>query len=172
MPDNSFIVLGGGCFWCLEAIFQRLPGVLSVTSGYAGGKPEMKNPTYREVCGGRTGHAEVIKIQFDPNQTNERQILDLFWRAHDPTTLNRQGADRGTQYRSIILPANDEQKQIAQESKAAAQEHFTDPIVTEIQPLEEFYPAEEYHQDYYNTNPNGQYCTYVIDPKLQKLGMA
>jgi len=158
---------GGGCFWCVEAIFQRLDGVKSVTSGYAGGKRE--NPTYKEVCGGDTGHAEVIQIEFDPKKISYAQLLDVFWQAHDPTTLNRQGADRGTQYRSIILYHDDRQKQTAEASKQAAAGQFRDPIVTEIVPLTKFYKAEGYHQNYYNDNSNAPYCQFVIRPKLDKL---
>jgi peptide-methionine (S)-S-oxide reductase len=158
---------GGGCFWCVEAIFQRLDGVKSVTSGYAGGKKE--DPTYKEVCGGDTGHAEVIQIEYDPKKITYAQLLDVFWQAHDPTTLNRQGADRGTQYRSIILYHDERQKQIAEASKKAAAGQFKDPIVTEIVPLSKFYKAEGYHQNYYNDNSNAPYCQFVIRPKLDKL---
>ena len=158
---------GGGCFWCVEAIFQRLDGVKSVTSGYAGGKRE--NPTYKEVCGGDTGHAEVIQIEFDPKKISYAQLLDVFWQAHDPTTLNRQGADRGTQYRSIILYHDEHQKQVAEASKRAAAGQFRDPIVTEIVPLTKFYKAEGYHQNYYNDNSSAPYCQFVIRPKLDKL---
>ncbi len=161
--------LGGGCFWCLEAVFQRFDGVLSVQSGYAGG--ETPNPTYEEVCSGRTGHAEVVQITYDPEQISYAQLLDIFWQAHDPTTLNRQDADVGTQYRSVILYRNEEQRRAAESSKAAleADRKFSAPIVTEILPLEHFYPAEEYHRDYYNRNPHAGYCRVVIKPKLQKL---
>jgi peptide-methionine (S)-S-oxide reductase len=158
---------GGGCFWCVEAIFQRLDGVKSVTSGYAGGRKE--NPTYKEVCGGDTGHAEVIQIEYDPKKISYAQLLDVFWQAHDPTTLNRQGADRGTQYRSIILYHDEKQKQAAEASKKAAASQFRDPIVTEIVPLTKFYKAEGYHQNYYNDNSNAPYCQFVIRPKLDKL---
>jgi len=159
--------LGGGCFWCMEAEFQRIPGVISVTSGFAGGtKP---NPTYKEVCTGETGHAEVTQIQFDPQKISYEKLLDYFWDAHDPTTLNRQGADTGTQYRSIILYASEAQKAAAEKSKAEAQKHFKHPIVTEIVPLQKFYKAEDYHQNYYNDNPNQGYCQFVIRPKVEKL---
>ena len=158
--------LGGGCFWCTEAIYQMLPGVKSVTSGYAGGtKP---NPTYKEVCSGDTGHAEVIQVQFDPKLLSYDKLLETFWEAHDPTTLNRQGADTGTQYRSIILYSSDAQKAAAEKSKAEAQKHFRQPIVTQIVPLTKFYPAEDYHQDYYRANPNQGYCRMVIRPKVEK----
>ncbi len=158
--------LGGGCFWCTEAVFQLLPGVKSVTSGYAGGTKE--NPTYKEVCTGTTGHAEVIQVEFDPAVLSYEKVLEAFWDAHDPTTLNSQGADTGTQYRSIILYANPAQKAAAEKSKAEAQKHFTRPIVTEIVPLKNFYKAEGYHQDYYRLNPNQGYCRAVIRPKVEK----
>ena len=158
---------GGGCFWCVEAVFQRLEGVKSVTSGYAAGKTE--NPTYEEVSAGITGHAEVIQIEYDPKKISYEDLLDIFWLAHDPTTLNRQGADRGTQYRSIIICHDDRQKAAAEASKKAASAQFKDPIVTEIVPLTKFYKAEGYHQNYFNRNPNAPYCTYVIKPKLDKL---
>lgn len=159
--------LGGGCFWCMEAVYERLPGVISVTSGYAGGHTE--NPTYKQVCGGDTGHAEVTQIKFDPAKISYAKLLEVFWQAHDPTTLNRQGADVGTQYRSIILYQDDQQKQIAEKSKAAAQANALKPIVTEIVPLKKFYPAEDYHQGYYDANGNAPYCQAVIAPKLEKL---
>jgi len=158
---------GGGCFWCFDAIFKTEDGVKKVTSGYAGGKTS--NPTYEQVCAGATGHAEVVQIEFDPAKVSYEQLLDLFWRAHDPTTLNRQGADHGTQYRSIILYHNEAQKQAAEKSKHKAAGQFKDPIVTEIISLKEFYSAEGYHQDYYKNNPRAPYCTMVIHPKLEKL---
>jgi peptide-methionine (S)-S-oxide reductase len=158
--------LGGGCFWCTEAVFQMLPGVKSVTSGYAGGTKE--NPTYKEVCSGNTGHAEVIQIAYDPKVISYEKLLETFWEAHDPTTLNRQGADTGTQYRSIILYSSDAQKAAAERSKAEAQKHLSRPIVTEIAPLKKFYPGEDYHQDYYRNNPNAGYCRAVIRPKVEK----
>ena len=158
--------LGGGCFWCVEAVYQTVPGVLGVISGYAGGHVE--NPSYEDVCTGRTGHAEVVQVEFDPNKISYEQIVDLFWKAHDPTTLNRQGADEGTQYRSIILYENEAQKAAAETSKKAAQAHFKDPIVTEIVPLRAFYPAEKYHQDFYKHNPDYPYSRAVIRPKLEK----
>lgn len=159
--------LGGGCFWCMEAVFERLPGVISVTSGYAGGHTE--NPTYREVCSETTGHAEVTEIVFDPAKISYQKLLEVFWQAHDPTTLNRQGADVGTSYRSIILYRDEKQKLEAEKSKLAAQEDFKDPIVTEIVPLKKFYPAEDYHQQYYDLNSSQGYCQVVIAPKLEKL---
>ncbi len=159
--------LGGGCFWCIEAVFERLPGVKAVTSGYAGG--HTKNPTYKEVCNGDTGHAEVAQIEFDPAVISFAKLLDVFWRAHDPTTLNRQGGDVGTQYRSVIFYENDGQKTEAEKSKAAAAKKFSHPIVTEIAPLTHFYKAETYHQDYFQNNRNAPYCQMVIEPKLKKL---
>jgi len=159
--------LGGGCFWCLEAVFERLPGVLSVASGYAGGHTE--NPTYRDICTGNTGHAEITQIEFDPERISYDQLLDVFWQAHDPTTLNRQGADEGTQYRSIILYRDQNQKGIAEKSKAAAQKDFKSSIVTEIVPLTKFYKAEDYHQHYFDNNAHAPYCQVVIAPKLEKL---
>jgi len=158
--------LGGGCFWCTEALFQMLPGVKSVASGYAGGTAE--NPTYKQVCSGETGHAEVIQIEYDPKVASYEKILETFWEAHDPTTLNRQGADRGTQYRSIILYNSEAQKTAAEKSKAAAQKKFSKPIVTEIVPLTHFYKAEGYHEDYYRSNPDQPYCRAVIQPKVEK----
>jgi peptide-methionine (S)-S-oxide reductase len=159
--------LGGGCFWCMEAVFERLPGVISVTSGFAGGTTE--NPTYQEVCTETTGHAEVTQIVFDPAKISYDKLLDVFWQAHDPTTLNRQGADVGTSYRSIILYRNEKQKLEAEKSKIAAQQNFKHPIVTEIVPLKKFWPAENYHQQYYDNNSNAPYCQVVIAPKLEKL---
>ncbi|HVP18887.1 MAG TPA: peptide-methionine (S)-S-oxide reductase MsrA [Spirochaetia bacterium] len=158
---------GGGCFWCLEAVLQRIEGVLSVTSGYAGGTTA--NPTYEQVCTGETGHAEVVQVAFEPEMISYEELLDVFWQAHDPTTLNRQGADVGTQYRSIILTANDEQKSVAEASRTKAQKKWHDPIVTEIRPLDTFWKAEDYHQNYYNTHTSAGYCRVVISPKLRKL---
>lgn len=158
--------LGGGCFWCTEALFQMLPGVKSVTSGYAGGTKV--DPTYQDVCTGKTGHAEVIQIQFDPGLVSYDKILSTFWEAHDPTTLNQQGADHGTQYRSIILYNTEAQKIGAEKSKAEAQKHFSKPIVTQIVPLNAFYKAEGYHQDYYRSNKDAPYCRLVIQPKVDK----
>ncbi|MEQ1861871.1 MAG: peptide-methionine (S)-S-oxide reductase MsrA [Chthoniobacteraceae bacterium] len=161
------ITFGGGCFWCIEAVFQRLIGVKSVASGYAGGN--VKNPTYEAICTGTTGHAEVVQLEFDPQKISFDKLLEVFWAAHDPTTLNRQGADRGTQYRSVIFYENDAQKLAAEKSKAGAKAEFSDPIVTEIGPLKIFYKAEAYHQNYYNQNTGQGYCRAVIQPKLQKL---
>jgi len=163
---TELATLGGGCFWCTEAIFQMLPGVKSVTSGYAGGTKE--NPTYKEVCRGDTGHAEVIQIEYDSKVVSYEKLLETFWEAHDPTTLNRQGADSGTQYRSIILYGSEAQKAAAEKSKAEAQKQFSKPIVTEIVPLTKFYKGEDYHQDYYRANPNQPYCRVVIRPKVEK----
>ena len=160
------VTLGGGCFWCTEAIYQMLPGVKSVSSGYAGGQKE--NPTYEEVCTGKTGHAEVIQVEYDPKLISYEKILETFWDAHDPTTLNRQGNDSGTQYRSIILYSSPAQKAAAEKSKAEAQKHFKSPITTEIVPLTKFYKAEGYHQDYYRSNPNAGYCRAIIRPKVEK----
>jgi peptide-methionine (S)-S-oxide reductase len=148
-------------------VFERLDGVKSVTSGYAGGKKD--KPTYKEVCTGETGHAEVVQIEFDPQGISYEQLLDVFWDAHDPTTLNRQGPDTGTQYRSVIFYHDEAQRQSAERSKQAAAKDFRDPIVTQILPLTNFYRAEEYHQDYFRQNPNAPYCAVVIRPKLEKL---
>ncbi|HEU5115062.1 MAG TPA: peptide-methionine (S)-S-oxide reductase MsrA, partial [Isosphaeraceae bacterium] len=153
--------VGGGCFWCVEAVFQELKGVKKVVSGYAGG--EVPNPTYRQVCSGTTGHAEVAQITYDPAEVTFPEILEVFWKTHDPTTRNRQGADVGPQYRSIILYEDDQQKREAEELKANLDESgaFDAPIVTEIVPLEHFYPAEDYHQDYYRQNSSQPYCQFV-----------
>ena len=158
---------GGGCFWCMEAEFQRIPGVKFVTSGFAGGHTE--NPTYEQVCTGETGHAEVTRIEFDPQKISYEKLLKYFWDAHDPTTLNRQGNDEGTQYRSVILYASEAQKEAAIKSKAEAQKSFKDPIVTEIVPLTKFYKAENHHQDYYNNHRMAPYCLVVIRPKVEKI---
>ena len=160
--------LGAGCFWCVEAIFQRLEGVQQVVSGYAGGVVE--NPTYQQVCSGVTGHAEVVQIAFAPEVISFDDLLYVFWRTHDPTTLNRQGADVGTQYRSAIFYHSDEQKAFAESSKfqTDASDLWSNPIVTEIVPLLNFFPAEVYHQNYYNLNPNQPYCQVVIHPKIRK----
>ena len=159
---------GNGCFWCTEAVFQRLNGVEKVISGYMGGTS--KNPTYEQVCSGTTGHAEVLQIIYDPEQISYNELLDVFWATHDPTTLNRQGNDVGTQYRSVIFYHNDEQKELAQKSKKDLDEAgaFGDPIVTLIDPVSEFYPAENYHQDYFNRNGQQPYCNFVVRPKVDK----
>lgn len=169
MSDHlELATLGGGCFWCVEAIYQDVQGVHKVVSGYAGGKVD--NPTYQQVCMGTTGHAEVVQITFDPNIISYDDILYIFWRTHDPTTLNRQGADVGTQYRSVIYTHNNEQKTIAEKSKADTDtsDLWPKPIVTEILPFTDLYEAEHYHQNYYNQNPQQPYCMAVIDPKVQK----
>ncbi len=159
-------VFGGGCFWCTEAMFQQLKGVVSVESGYSGG--DTVNPSYREVCTGTTGHAEVIQITFDANEISFEDLVRIHLGSHDPTLLNQQGADKGTQYRSIILTHDDEQKQTAEKVIAEMQVGYEKPIVTEIKPFQAFYKAEDKHQNYYVDNPEGRYCQMVIDPKLQK----
>jgi len=169
-PKTESAVFGGGCFWCTEGAYQIVPGVTKVVSGYAGGKTE--NPTYKQVCGGDTGHAEVVKIDFDPSKITFREIADLFWHVHDPTTLNYQGNDHGTQYRSVIFFANEEQKKAAEESMKEAQKEITNPIVTEISPLTKFYPAEDYHQNFANDNPNQGYVCAVVKPKIAKFKKA
>lgn len=162
------ITLGGGCFWCTEAVFQQVEGVISVTSGYSGGN--IANPTYREVTSGLTGHAEVVQIVYDKTLVKLEDILKVFFRTHNPTTLNRQGADVGTQYRSVVFFHDETQHKVALEIKQKLNEQaiWNDPIVTEIVPFEAFYKAEEYHQNYYNKNPNQGYCQFVIVPKLEK----
>ncbi|OGC82223.1 MAG: peptide-methionine (S)-S-oxide reductase [Candidatus Abawacabacteria bacterium RBG_16_42_10] len=166
---NEIAVLGGGCFWCTEAVCQRLRGVISVMPGYAGG--HTKAPNYESVSMGKTGHAEVIQVEFDPSQISFRDILTVFFGTHDPTTMNRQGADVGTQYRSIILYTSAAQKAEAEKviAEINASSKMGAPIVTEVKPLDVFYPAEKYHQDYYKNNPAQAYCQVVINPKLQKL---
>lgn len=159
-------VLGGGCFWCTEGVYLLIPGVKKVVSGYTGG--QTKNPTYKDVCTGMTGHAEVIKVDFDPKVVSYKDLVDLFWFAHDPTTLNRQGADVGTQYRSAIFYVNEEQKKIAEASRDEHNAEFNNKIVTEISKLEEFYPAEDYHQDFANKNPDQGYVCAVVKPKIEK----
>jgi len=159
--------LAAGCFWCVEALFKRLEGVERVVSGYAGG--EVANPTYEEVCSGTTGHAEAVQITFDPGVISFEELLRVFWRSHDPTTRDRQGADVGSQYRSAIFCHDERQRQLAERSRAEAETLWTEPIVTEIVPFRNFYPAEGYHQDYYRLNRNQPYCRLVIDPKIQKL---
>jgi peptide-methionine (S)-S-oxide reductase len=168
--QTELATLGGGCFWCVEAVYQRIPGVKSITSGYAGGHTE--NPTYEQVCTGDTGHAEVIQVEFDPKAISYEQILKYFWDAHDPTSLNRQGADEGTQYRSIILYNSDAQKAAAEKAKAEAQKNFKKPIVTQIVSLKKFYKAEAKHQNYYNTHMDDDYPRFVIRPKVEKIEKA
>lgn len=169
MKTPSSIILGGGCFWCLEAVYQRIPGVEKVVSGYSGG--HMPDPDYRSVCEGTTGHAEVVKIDYNADTVSLDDILEIFWKCHDPTTLNRQGADTGTQYRSVIFFADELQKSAAVRSRDRAAASFKNPIVTQIVPLEKFFPAEDYHQNYYNLNSGAPYCGYIILPKLSKLGL-
>jgi len=162
------ITLGAGCFWCVEAVFSELKGVKSVVAGYAGGTVE--NPSYKEVCKGNTGHAEVAQISYDPSQISLADILQVFWKTHDPTTLNRQGADVGTQYRSVIFYHTKEQGKLALQYKKELSESgaWKNPLVTEVLPIPKFYRAENYHQDYYSQNGDQQYCKYVIQPKLDK----
>jgi peptide-methionine (S)-S-oxide reductase len=164
---RELATLGGGCFWCLDAAYRRIEGVTQVVSGYAGGGDP--HPTYQRVCSGSTGHAEVVQVEFDPDVISYADILDVFWAIHDPTTRNRQGADVGSQYRSIILTHDDTQRRIAEETRQAVAALWPRPILTEIVPLEAFHPAEEYHQDYFARNPDQGYCQVVINPKLAKL---
>ena len=169
IPEGAKVAtFGSGCFWCTEAIFQNVDGVLKVESGYSGGK--VKNPTYKEVCSGLTGHAEVIQLTYDPNVVSYDELLEIFWKTHDPTTLNRQGADVGTQYRSVIFYHDDIQRQLAESYKQKLDQSgaYDNPIVTEISPFTIFYKAEDYHQNYYNLNGNAPYCAFVIQPKLEK----
>jgi len=163
---TALATFGGGCFWCTEALFERVKGVKAAVSGYAAGKTE--NPTYKQVCSGLTGHAEVIQVEYDPKQVSYETLLEIFFDTHDPTTLNKQGADEGTQYRSIILYHDDAQKQVAEKVKKASAANYKDPVTTEIVPFKKFYVAEDYHQDYFAKNPNAPYCAFVIRPKLQK----
>jgi peptide-methionine (S)-S-oxide reductase len=165
---NQKIVVGGGCYWCVEAVFQRLEGVKAVKSGFSGG--HVKNPTYEQVCKENTGHAEVVQIEFDPAVLTLDKLLDVFFVAHDPTTLNRQGRDVGESYRSVIYYANDDQKKAADAAKVRAKKEWKDPIVTEVSPFKEFYAAEDSHQNYFNLNKDkNPYCSVVIAPKLNKL---
>jgi peptide-methionine (S)-S-oxide reductase len=163
---------GAGCFWCVEAVFQQLKGVQSVASGYSGG--QIKNPTYKEVCSGLTGHAEVCRIVFDPQIITYKELLEAFWASHDPTTLNRQGADVGTQYRSVVFYHNADQKELAEKYKQRLNEEnaFGKPVVTEISELKDYYKAEDYHQNYFNENGDAPYCSFVIEPKLEKFRKA
>lgn len=170
MNTNPAVVMfGSGCFWCSEAIFQRVPGVISVRSGYSGG--ETKNPTYKQVCAGDTGHAEVVQVSYDPHGVSFESLLEIFWLSHDPTTLNRQGADVGTQYRSVIFYYDSDQKMAAEKSKHSLDQSgkFKSPIVTQIAPAREFYPAEDYHAEYFNKNKSAPYCRFIIAPKLEKI---
>lgn len=164
---HQLATFGGGCFWCVEAAFELLDGVTAVTSGYAGGQTE--NPTYKAVCSGETGHAEVVQVEFDPRKITYERLLEVFWTVHDPTTLNRQGHDVGTQYRSVIFYHDEAQRAAAEKSKAAAAKEFSRPVVTEIAPLKKYYLAEGYHQDYFRLNPGQGYCQMVIAPKIKKL---
>lgn len=168
MKNAEVATLGGGCYWCLEAIFQRLEGVEKVESGFSGGK--IKNPSYREVCNGTTGHAEVVQVTFDTDKISFTEILKVFFEMHDPTTLNQQGNDIGTQYRSVIFYHSPEQKQTAEEIIAAlnTEKVYGDPIVTEVSPADVFYKAEDYHQNYFNENGSQPYCRFVIQPKVEK----
>lgn len=164
----ALATFGSGCFWCTEAIFLNVNGVEKVESGYSGGK--VKNPTYKEVCSGLTGHAEVVQLTYDSAKVSYEELLEIFWQTHDPTTLNRQGADVGTQYRSVVFYHNDEQKKLAEfyKEKLDRSGSFNDPIVTEISPATIFYKAEDYHQNYYSLNSSAPYCSFVIKPKLEK----
>ena len=169
MNNTEIATVGGGCFWCIEAVYQRIEGVISVVPGYAGGKS--KTTTYKEVCTGKTGHAEVAKIEFNKDIISYKQLLNIFWQAHDPTTLNRQGNDVGTQYRSVIYYHNNDQKMTAVKSKSEADKsgYWDDEIVTEIAEIYNYSDAEDYHDNYYDNNPNQPYCVFVIKPKLDKL---
>lgn len=162
------ITLGSGCFWCSQAIFERVKGVISATAGYSGG--DIPHPSYEQVCTGETGYAEVVQVVYNPEIVSLEKLLEIFWKTHNPTTLNRQGADVGTQYRSVIFYHNNRQKEIAEMLKKKLEEAkiWADPIVTEISPYKNFYPAEKYHQDYYRNNPSAGYCQFVITPKLEK----
>lgn len=169
MAKEQTAVFGGGCFWCIEAVFQRLTGVKHAESGYMGG--HVDNPTYRQVCGGDTGHVEVVRVTFDPDEISYRELLDVFFSVHDPTTLNRQGNDVGEQYRSVIFYTDEEQQRIAEDviAEMTAGKEFSEPIVTAVEPATTFYPAEGYHQNYYNENSRQPYCMFVISPKIKKL---
>jgi peptide-methionine (S)-S-oxide reductase len=168
MADQETAILGGGCFWCVEAVYRETAGVNSVVSGYMGGRNA--NPTYQDVCSGATGHVEVVRVTYDPVQIGYRDVLEIFFATHDPTTLNRQGNDGGTQYRSVIFYNSPEQRAIAEEliRELTAEKHYADPIVTAIEPATEFYPAEDYHQQYFENHPYQPYCAFVVAPKVQK----
>jgi len=172
MPNLETAVFGGGCFWCLEAVFQRLPGVKSVKSGYMGGSVE--NPTYKQVYTGTTGHAEVVRVSFDPSQVSYRDLLEVFFSIHDPTTCDRQGNDVGTQYRSVIFYKSDEQRQEAEQviAELTAARELSAPIVTAVEPAPTFYAAEGYHQNYFNQNSEQPYCRFIIAPKVEKFRKA
>ncbi|MCX7949678.1 MAG: peptide-methionine (S)-S-oxide reductase MsrA [Treponemataceae bacterium] len=165
--ERAQAYLGGGCFWCMEAVFEMVPGVIDVTNGYAGGTTP--KPTYQAVCTGKTGHAEVVRITYDPAQISYVELLDIFFSSHDPTTENRQGADVGPQYRSIILYQTEEEATIARQKIQEHQAYWHRPIVTEVVPLTTFWEAEEYHQDYYRNHPYNSYCQFVISPKVEKI---
>jgi len=167
-PSSEIATLGGGCFWCTEAVFDQLDGVTDVVSGYAGG--HVPNPTYRQVCDGNTGHAEVVQVRFDPSKLSYRELLEVFFNTHDPTTLNRQGNDVGPQYRSVIFTHSEEQERVARELIKELNESgvWRDPIVTEVTPFSNFYPAEDYHQEYFANNSRQPYCQYVVAPKVAK----
>lgn len=166
--DKEIAIFGGGCFWCTEAIFQKVKGVKKVESGYSGGF--VKNPAYREVCNGTTGHAEVVRLEYDPSEVGYEELLRVFFMTHDPTTLNRQGNDVGTQYRSVIYYFNEEQKEKAEKfiRELEAENYFDQSIVTEVSPYKNYYKAEEYHQEYYSNNSSQPYCSFIITPKLEK----
>ncbi|HUA62919.1 MAG TPA: peptide-methionine (S)-S-oxide reductase MsrA [Verrucomicrobiae bacterium] len=168
MATNEVATLGGGCFWCLEAVYDRMEGVVSVESGYMGG--QVANPSYQDVCSGTTGHVEVTRVTFDPSAVTFREILEVFFSVHDPTTLNRQGNDVGTQYRSVIFYHGEEQKATAQAmiGELTAEHVFRDPIVTALEPAATFYVAEDYHQEYFQNHPNQPYCAFVVAPKVKK----
>jgi peptide-methionine (S)-S-oxide reductase len=168
MSNSETAILGGGCFWCLEAVFDGLRGVKSVESGYMGG--HVDKPTYRQVCGGDTGHVEVVRVTFDPQEISYRDLLDVFFSIHDPTTLNRQGGDVGTQYRSVIFYNSEEQRQAAEQAIATlnASHVWPDPVVTAVEPATKFFIAEDYHQEYFTNNPSQPYCQLVISPKVRK----
>jgi len=169
MDKLETATIAGGCFWCTEAIFQKLKGVMKVTSGYSGG--HIENPTYEEVCSGQTGHAEALQIEFNPEKIQYETLLEIFFKLHNPTTLNQQDYDKGTEYRSAIFYHNDEQKKITEQvkEKLTQEKYYKDPIVTEITAFTNFYPAEESHQNFYENNPNSPYCRIIIDPKIRKL---
>ena len=165
-PGHQFATLGGGCFWCLEAVYEEVQGVVDVESGYSGG--QVAKPTYADVCNGTTGHAEVVRLEFDPNQISYRELLEIFFVIHDPTTLNRQGNDSGTQYRSVIFYHSDEQRQVAEEVMREAQTQWSSPLVTQLLPAPDYYRAETHHQEYYRYNQASGYCAVVVSPKVAK----
>jgi peptide-methionine (S)-S-oxide reductase len=165
-PGHQFATLGGGCFWCLEAVFEELEGIVDVESGYSGGT--VANPSYRQVCDGNTGHAEVVRLEFDPARISYREVLEVFFAVHDPTTLNRQGNDVGTQYRSVIFYHDSEQQRVASEAIAEARSAWERDIVTQLAPAAPYFRAEDYHQEYFRHNPDQGYCAFVVAPKLEK----